>query len=86
VERIEYVAQNVLFEKWRDRVGGVLAELAETNEEAGALLEELRSLKVESLSEFIEKLSGVVGEDLRLLSRIPRPTREDIETWIKAME
>jgi hypothetical protein len=86
VERIEYVAQNVLFEKWRDRVGGVLAELAETNEEAGALLEELRSLRVESLSEFIGKLSGVIGEDLRLLTRTPRPTREDIETWIKATE
>jgi len=86
VERIEYVVQNLPFEKWRDRVGGVLAELAETNEKAGALLEELRSLKVESLSEFVEKLSGVVGEDLRLLSRTPRPTHEDIETWIKAME
>jgi hypothetical protein len=86
VERIEYVAQNVLFEKWRERVGGLLAELAESNKEASALLEELRSLRVESLSEFVEKLSGVVGEDLRLLTKIPPLTREDVETWIKATE
>jgi len=86
VERIEYITQNVPFERWRERVGGLLAELAETKEEAAELLEELSSLRVESLPEFVKKLSNVVGEDLHLLSKIPPLTREDIEIWIKATE